>query len=148
MIDILIRLLMSLFFAGLFSGLPAMFCLLLSLKVKKARRTGVWIGKFGRRWTRDSDPDRFEKYVNISTIQAVVMGVVACLIALGILAILMQSPTGPPPAINAQDPSKNKTINQPERASVRFGSDATLKPDASAFRLIKPGYFVGLSEVM
>lgn len=100
MIDNLIRLLMSLFFAGLFSGLPALGCLLLSLKVKNARRTGVWIGKLGRRWTRDSDPDRFETYVRISTVQAVGMGVVACVITLGIFEIFMQSPTGPPPAVN------------------------------------------------
>ncbi len=102
MIEILIRLLMCLFFAGLFSGLPAMFCLLLSLKVKNARRTGVWIGKFGRRWTRENDPDRFEAYVRISTVQAVVMGVVACVIALGIFAIFMQPSTGSPPALNTR----------------------------------------------
>jgi hypothetical protein len=100
MINILVRLLMSLFFAGLFSSLPAMFCLLLSLKVKKARRTGVWIGKLGRRWTRDSDPDRFETYVRISTVQAVVMGGIACVIALGMFAILMQPPIEPHPALN------------------------------------------------
>lgn|GEM_PF-2470010 len=102
MIQILTRLLMSLIFVGLFSGLPAMFCLLLSLKVKNARRTGVWIGKYGRRWTRDSDPDRFEMYVRISNVQAVVMGVVACVIALGMFAIFMQPPIKSPPAFNTQ----------------------------------------------
>lgn len=100
MIDILIRLLMRLLITGLFSGLPAMFCLLLSLRVKNARRTGVWIGWFGRRWTRDSDPDRFETYARISTVQAVVMGVIACVIALGIFAIFMQPPIEPHPALN------------------------------------------------
>lgn len=100
MIEILIRLLMSLIFAGLISGLPALFCLVLMLKVKKARRTGVWTGKWGRRWTRDSDPDRFEMYARISTIQAVGLGILAGVIALGIFAIFMQPPIKPPPAIN------------------------------------------------
>lgn len=111
MIQIFVRLLMSLIFAGLLSGLPALFCLVLTVKVKTARRTGVWIGKFGRRWTRDSAPDRFEMYVRISTIQAVVIGVFACLVALGIFAIFMQPPIKPPPALNTRlvDPRQSES---------------------------------------
>jgi hypothetical protein len=100
MIEILMRLLMSLVFAGLLSGLPALSCLLLVLKVRQARRTGVWIGRWGGRWTRDSDPDRFEMYARISTFQATALGILAVMIAFGILAIFLQPPIKPPPALH------------------------------------------------
>lgn len=101
MMEILKRLYVGLFAAAIFSSLPAMFCLLLSLKVKNARRTGVWITKY-RRWTQATDPDRFETCVRIATIQAVVIGILAGLtaIALFVSFAVFATPSGPPPAIN------------------------------------------------
>jgi hypothetical protein len=55
MIEILKRLCVGLFAGVFFSGLSTLFCLVLILKVKNACHTGVWIGKFGRRWTRDGE---------------------------------------------------------------------------------------------
>ncbi len=97
MIEILKRLYVGLFAAAIFSGLPAMFCLVLSVKVMHSRRTGVWTGKYGRRWTQADDPDRFEAYVKITTVMAVGFGIVAGLIAITMIVVCLQSPTGPPP---------------------------------------------------
>lgn len=98
MIEILKRLYVGLFAAAIFSSLPAIFCLLLSVLVMRARRTGVWTGKYGRRWTRAADPDRFEAYVKVATVMAVGFGIVAGLIAVAMIVACLQSPTGPLPA--------------------------------------------------
>lgn len=100
MIEILKRLYVGLFAAALFSGLPAVFSLLLSMKVVHSRRTGVWTGKYGRRWTQADDPDRFETYVKIATVMAVGFGIVAGLIAITMIVVCLQSPTGPRSALN------------------------------------------------
>ena len=78
--EILRRVYLGLFAALIFGGFPALFCAVVTWRVVRARREGVWVArKMGRlcRWTLQDHPDRFRTAITHNTILAVGLGLIA-----------------------------------------------------------------------
>lgn len=106
--EILTRVVLGLFAAALFGGFPALMFAVLTWKVVRSRREGVWVApKTGRRWTLKEHPERYRFYITFHTILAVVLGLitsgvmivsfVACVLA-PIKKTSVEMPTDPVPA--------------------------------------------------
>ena len=106
--EILTRIYLGLFAALIFGGFPALLCAVVTWKVVRARREGVWVPRtMGRlrRWTVQDHPDKFWTAITFHTILAVGLGLIAAAVMIGMFLACVLTPTNRTTDAKAANPA-------------------------------------------